>query len=115
MSYKIVHGYGPEDYIEITDRELEKAYYCFLEKKDSIFSGGAIKGSQILNIKPDFHKIMGWNRGYKMDVEDFAELAQKGVDRKTRDRLNEAKDKVVGLIATKQTHLIGKEETKQIS
>jgi hypothetical protein len=108
MSYKIIRGYGTEDYLEIEDSELEKAYYCFLEKKDSIFSGGAIKGSQILAIQPDFHKTMGWNRGYKLDEYDYADMNEKGIDKKLQHLLSETKEKVQYLIETNQTHLIGK-------
>lgn len=108
MYYKIIHGFGVEDYIAIDETELQKAYYCFLEKKDSIFSGGAIKGSQILEIKPDFHRIMGWNRGHKLGADDYEELGQKGIDRKTQHFLSATKDVVQHLIETKQTHLIGK-------
>lgn len=108
MSFKIIHGYSPEDYIEITKEEVEKAYYCFLEKKDSIFSGGAIKGSNILMVKPDLHKVMGWNRGYKLDEYDYAEIREKGLDRKMENFLQEKKDKVIYLIQKGQTDLIGK-------
>lgn len=108
MNYKIIRGYNAEDYLEINENELEKAYYCFLEKKDSIFSGGAIKGSQILAIQPDFHKTMGWNRGYKLEVDDFAELSQKGIDKKMQKKLSEAKERVQYFISTNQTDLIGK-------
>lgn len=106
--YKIIRGYGVEDYIEIDETELEKAYYCFLEKKDSIFTGGAIKGSNILAIQPDLHKTMGWNRGYKLEVEDFAFMSQKGIDKKLQHFLSKTKEKVQYLISKKQEHLIGK-------
>jgi hypothetical protein len=107
MYYKIIRGYSAEDYIEIDSSELEKAYYCFLEKKDGVYSGGAVKGSEILAIQPDYHRIMGWNRGHKLDSYDYAELAEKGIDRKTRTALITTQDKVKYLIQTKQTHLIG--------
>lgn len=108
MFFKILRGYNAEDYIGIDRSELEKAYYCFLEKKDSIFTGGAIKGSQILAIQPDYHMTMGWNRGYKLEALDYEELSQKGIDRKLQNLLAEARDKVQYLIETKQEHLIGK-------
>ncbi len=106
--FKIIRGYGAEDYLTIEESELEKAYYCFLEKKDSIFSGGAIKGSQILAIQPDHHFTMGWNRGYKLGPEDYEELRNKGVDKESQYLLSNAKDKVQYLVQTKQEHLIGK-------
>lgn len=125
MFYKILHGFGAEDYIEITKDEVEKAYYCFLTKKDSVFSGGAVRGSLIQAIKPDFHRTMKWNRGYKLTEFDYAELSEKGIDRKMQNFLGEAHDKVKYLIETNQPELIGKpvelpkkvfsEETKKLS
>ncbi len=108
MSFKIIHGYNPEDYIEIEKEEVEKAFYCFLEKKDSLFSGGAIKGSNILMIKPDFHKVMKWNRGYKLDEYDWAEIREKGLDVRMQKYLEEKKDKIQYLLINNKQELIGK-------
>lgn len=106
--YKIIHGYSSEDYIEIDETELEKAFYVFLMKKDAVFSGGAIKGNSILMIKPDFHRTMGWNRGYKLDDWDYAEISDKGIDRKMQRVLEDTKSKVQYLMESKQENLIGK-------
>lgn len=105
--YKILHGFGPEDSIEIEESEVQKAYVAFLQKKDAVYSGGAIKGERIIEIKPDFHRTMGWNRGYSLGSDDFEELSQKGIDRKMQHFLAEAKDKVQYLISTNQLHLLG--------
>lgn len=105
--YKIIHGFNIEDYIEIEESEVQKAFYCFLMKKDSVFSGGAVKGSLIQAIKPDFHRVMKWNRGYKLLSDDFEELANKGIDRKMQHFLSVEKEKVQYLIQSKQEHLIG--------
>lgn len=111
MYYKIIRGYSAEDYIEITRDELEKASYCFLMKKDAIYSGGAVKGSEILAIQPDYHRTMGWNRGYKLQAEDYSELKEKGLDRKMQLELEKAGDKVKYLIETRQENLIGQNVT----
>lgn len=108
MNFKIIFGYDAEDYVGIEETELEKAYYCFLEKKDSIFSGGAVRGSNIMAIQPDYHAAMGWNRGHKLGGDDYAELKNKGVDRKHMTYLAGAKSHVQLLIQNGQTHLIGK-------
>ena len=107
MFYKIIHGFGVEDYIQIEASELQKAYYCFLMKKDAVFSGGAIKGTQILEIKPDFHRIMKWNRGYKLQADDYEELSSKGIDRKAQHFMIEQKEKAQYLIETNQPQLLG--------
>lgn len=106
--YKIIRGYGVEDYIELDETELEKAYYAFLEKKDGIYSGGAVRGSEILAVQPDYHRAMGWNRGYKLGQDDYAELSRKGVDRSHMNYLGDTKIKVDYLIRTNQLNLIGK-------
>lgn len=106
--YKIVRGYNAEDYIEIDETELEKALYAFLEKKDGVYSGGAVKGSEIIAIQPDYHKTMDWNRGHKLDDFDFAELKQKGIDKKLQLTLSETKARVQYLISSGQENLIGK-------
>lgn len=108
MYYKIITGFTAEDYIEIKQDELEKAYYCFLAKKDGVFSGGAIRGSQINSIRPDYHRTMGWNRGYKLEAMDYDDLRNKGIDRKMQLQLEGTKDKVQFLIESKQENLIGK-------
>lgn len=106
--YKLIRGYDAEQYIEIEESELDKAYYCFLEKKDSVFSGGAIRGSQILAIQPDFHRTMGWNRGYRLESVDYEDLRDKGVDRKMQNALSTSKERVDYLMRTNQLHLLGK-------
>lgn len=108
MNFKIIFGYDAEDYLGIDETELEKAYYCFLEKKDSIFSGGAVRGSNIMAIQPDYHAAMGWNRGHKLGGDDYAELKVKGIERKHSLYLSETKSHVQSLIQSGQTHLIGK-------
>ena len=100
--YKIIRGYNSEDYIEIDETELEKALMSFLTKKDAIYERGAVRGSEILAIQPDYHRTMGWNRGYKLGAEDFEELSQKGIDRKLQNILSEKKEKVQNLISGRQ-------------
>jgi hypothetical protein len=107
MYYKLIRGYGVEDYIEIDEKELEKAYYCFLQKKDAIFSGGAIRGSQIMAIQPDYHKTMGWNRGYKLEALDYSDLREKGIDKKAQQQLETIKRRVIYLVENKKENLIG--------
>ena len=106
--FKIIRGYSAEDYISIDETELEKAFYSFLSKKDAIYSGGAVRGSEILAIQPDYHRTMGWNRGYKLGVDDYAELRQKGIDKKSQQQLADSKEKIHYLISTNQEQLVGR-------
>lgn len=106
--FKIIRGYGAEDYISIREDELEKAFYAFLAKKDAVYSGGAVRGSEIIAIQPDFHATMGWNRGYKLGADDYAELRERGVESSHAKLLAHTKEKVQYLIETSQVDLIGK-------
>lgn len=92
--YKIVWGFDSEDIVPIDETELEKAFYCFITKKDGVFARGAVKGDKIIAIQPDFHRAMGWNTGHKLGPDDYAELSSKGVDRAHLNLLEDTKSKV---------------------
>lgn len=112
--FKIIRGYGAEDYIEIDQSELEKAYGSFLLKKDGIYSGGAVKGSEILAIQPDYHRTMGWNRGYKMTDLDYAEIKDSGIGQELKDALGNMKEKVTYLIESGNKDAIGLPRSKEL-
>lgn len=107
--FKIIRGYNTEDYIEINETELEKAYGAFLMKKDGVYSGGAVRGSEIIAIQPDYHKTMGWNRGYKLGEDDYAELRRKKIDSDMKSMLSNMNIKVKYLLDSGQADLIGKD------
>lgn len=75
--YKIVWGYDDEDMLPIDETELEKAMYCFITKKDGVFNSGPIKGDKIITIQPDYHRAMGWSRGYRLGPDDYREIGTK--------------------------------------
>lgn len=106
--YKILQGYEHERDIIIREDELERAFGLFMLGGRWIFSGGPVDGKNIQTIVEDFHSTMGWNKEYKLIPEDFEELSTKGIDRKMREAITGAKEKVSYLINSKQTHLIGK-------
>ena len=71
--YKIKFGFNEADYCEITQEELPKAYGMFLlQEGNGIFSDGtAIRAKDMIRIEPNWHKLMGWTRGWKMTPEDY--------------------------------------------
>ena len=105
--YKIVFGYDPEDYIQIDGDELEKATYCHLSGKKGVFTGGTISGDKIISIYPDLHRAMGYNRGWKLNADDYADIASKGIDRKHRAQQIIARDRVQYFIKQNTPELIG--------
>ena len=73
--YKIQFGFGESEYLPISANELPKALVLFMEKNGrAIFESGAIRGQDIIRITEDWHRIKGWNQGYKMLPEDFEEI-----------------------------------------
>lgn len=73
--YKIVYGFGDDDYLPIIGDELPKAIALFMERTGrGVFSSGAITGSDIKRIVPDWHTAMGWTKGYKLTTFDYQEI-----------------------------------------
>lgn len=96
---KIKTGFEKEQHYSIPDEEAHKAYYLFLhpEKRGTFNSGLALVGKHIQSIEPDYQGTMGWNSTHTLDEDDWNDIRNKGVDRKLRDVLSEAK-KVAYLI-----------------
>lgn len=114
--YKIKFGYGELDYCEITDQELPKAYGMFLTQEgNGIFSDGtAIRARDIIRIEPNWHKVRGWNKGWKMTLDDYEDI--KSLERPYQDTLNEAKMITEMAIKKEKTDILSKpmDEIKQI-
>lgn len=105
--YKILCGYDAERSVEITEDELEKAYGIFLLGGRAIFSGGAVDGKNIQMIVPDWHKTMGWKTGYRLTPDDYAELSERGIDRRARELQRGMHVRVSHLISQGKQNLIG--------
>ncbi len=91
---KIITGFNDDQKHSIPDDEAHKAYYLFLNPdKRGVFSNGlALIGKHIQSIEPDYQGTMGWNQTHELNADDWNEIRAKGVDRKLRDVLNEAKE-----------------------
>lgn len=133
MYFIIKTGYGATDHLLIDNlRDLEKAQYAFLTNSKTIFETGEVcRGQDIISIKEDWHREMGWNKSfhdgeriktYELGPEDWTEIRQKGIEKKYKGVLAEIKNKVVYLMENNKTNLIGKgieialpEKSKEIS
>lgn len=96
---KITTGFRENQYRIIEDEEAHKAYYLFMHPEErGIFSNGvALQGKNIQQIEPAYNETMGWNPTHELDADDWNEIRKKGVDKKLRDVLYEAK-KVADLV-----------------
>ena len=88
--FKIIWGYDEEDMLPIDETELDKAMQCFIQKRDGVFKSGPIKGDRVITVQEDWHRAMGWNRGYKLGPEDYAEIGPQK-RREYQNALEEAK------------------------
>lgn len=78
----LVTGYNEDQRHSIDIEEAHTAYYLFLNpQKRGIFKNGlALTGNQIIQIIPDYHAAMGWNRSYKIGPEDYREVDRLGIE-----------------------------------
>lgn len=67
-------GYDKDDYIPIDETELDKALFAHMTGAKAVFENGSITGTHISGVLPDYHKAMGYNRGYKLTAQDYAEI-----------------------------------------
>ena len=102
--YKAMRSWG-DDFVSLKESELEKAVHAQVSGKVLIVSGGTIAGNRIEMIVPDYHKSMGWNYGYKMQPEDYADVKRTFGD--MQSRIGIAGNRVRFLTETNQEHLIG--------
>lgn len=93
--YKVIYGFGPDDYIGITADELRKAMRAQVTGEIAFFREGSRAGNTIQSIVPDWGKMLGFNRGYKLTSEDYAQIGHR--------RLNE----VVELLESTKMALSG--------
>jgi len=93
MKIKITTGFRENQYRIIDAEEAHKAYYLFMHPEErGIFSNGvALQGKNIQQIEPAYNETMGWNPTHDLDDDDWNEIRAKGIDRKLRDLLSEAK------------------------
>ena len=74
--YKIVFGFNEDDYISINSDELHKAQVIAIEGGKATFEDGFFnnRGNDVMRIVPDWHRVRGWNKGYKMNALDHEDV-----------------------------------------
>lgn len=103
--FKVFRGYG-DDFVSIPEKDLERAIYAQL-KGDVVLvtSGGTIAGHKIEMIKPDYHKSMGWNYGYRLEAADWDDIGKKIGN--LESRILEAGNRVKHFMIVGREELVG--------
>lgn len=96
MYFKVKIGFGQDDFISIDQSELPNAIKAQITGKVGVFTEGTIAGNNIISITPDWNKLMGWKRGYKLTDEDYTEIGDKKI-KEARVLFQEIKNKVLGI------------------
>ena len=85
MKYKVkvITGFNQDQYEVIEADEAHKAYYLFLHPEQrAIFSNGvALRGQDIMKIKPAYNETMGWNPAHVLTTDDWNEIKSLGIDK----------------------------------
>lgn len=106
--FKVIRGFGSDDFIPIDESELEVAMYAHITGKTVILKNGSINGTHISAIMPDFHKAMGWRYGHPLKASDWEEIDNSGVQNLYKGALESAKIKIQQLMRLSRPDLIGK-------
>lgn len=109
--FKVIRGFGDDDFIPIDETELDVAVYAQMTGKMAFLKNGSINGSHISSIKPDFHRAMGWNYGHGLKAPDWQQLNDAGVAKQYIGCLTESKQRIHYLLQMKRPDLIGQPET----
>lgn len=94
--YRVQTGFGTDDFIEIDETELETCIRAQVTGKVAITKSGTITGSIIQKIVPDWNKVMGYQRLYKLQGEDYKLLGRKVIN-EYRIALEDSTRRVQGL------------------
>jgi hypothetical protein len=78
--FKIKMGFGEDDFISIDETELSKAIRAQVKGTVAIFGEGTVAGNSILAITPDWNRMMGWHRGWKLTSDNWAQISRKQIN-----------------------------------
>lgn len=113
--YKIVYGYNESDYFPITSDELHKAMYLSMKGGKALFEAGFFqnRGNDIMRIVPDWHRVRGWNKGWKMTNDDYADISS--LEEDYQKTLNNGKILTEYIVSSNELHLLNLPASKAFS
>lgn len=72
--YRVKYGFGDDEFYSIPGEDLKNALIA--QGSGGIFAceEGTIAGNNIISIMPDYNRVLGLNRDYKLTGEDYGLL-----------------------------------------
>lgn len=109
--YKVMHGYGDNDFISIPKDEVIKAKYKQALGGDEIYSYGgySIQAKTILKIIPDTNKILGYYPDYKPKGAELIEAGK--LEREHSIYLKDAEETILYALKNNYQHLLDQPNT----
>ena len=74
--FRVIYGFK-DDFYSVDEEEMRKALKAQMTQSLVILNEGSIQGSRIVAVKPDYQRMMGWNRDYILTGEDYDYLGKR--------------------------------------
>lgn len=94
--YRVQTGFGPNDFTEIDESELEACVRAQITGRVAVTRNGTISGNVIQRIYPDINRVLGLSRSYALQGEDYRLADAKGITSDLRVALEAATAAVAG-------------------
>ena len=74
--FRVIYGFK-DDFYSVDEEEMRKALKAQMTQSLVILNEGSIQGSRIVAVRPDYQRMMGWNRDYILTGEDYDCIGEK--------------------------------------
>lgn len=106
MHFKVKIGFGKDDFISITEKELGVAIRAQITGKVAVFNEGTVSGNNIIAITPDYHRLLGFNHDYVLEGEDMKRIGKSKIN-EFRELFENTKTQVNEQLSGNTTKRIG--------
>ena len=95
--FRVHIGYGKDEYISVSETELERVYHLFYTQQKGVFASGEIVcGQNIQRITIDYNRIFNYypNYDFMNDTRSLSEAERLGIPKRGRDIMRQSSSQV---------------------